>query len=107
MNGTQVHRQLDLRCPLLVRADVDVGREYQSEPSGRGRSDALITSYALPFPVSSGAPGQYGISSRREFGTGRVFYTALAHNESAWELPEFQQHLLGMVRAMRWSCRIA
>jgi uncharacterized protein len=53
---------------------------------------------------NTGAPGHYGISWCREFGNGRVFYTALGHNESVWELPAFQQHLLG---GMAWAMRLA
>lgn len=53
---------------------------------------------------NTGAPGHYGISWCREFGQGRVFYTALGHNESVWQLPEFQQHLLG---GMTWAMRMA
>ena len=53
---------------------------------------------------NTGAPGHYGISWCREFGKGRVFYTALGHNESVWELPEFQQHLLG---GIGWAMRMS
>ena len=44
---------------------------------------------------NTGAPGNFPISWCREFGKGRVFYTALGHNEQVWQMPAFQQHLLG------------
>jgi hypothetical protein len=52
---------------------------------------------------NTGAPGHYGIAWCREFGKGRVFYTALGHNESVWQLPGFQQHLLG---GIAWAMRL-
>lgn len=53
---------------------------------------------------NSGAPGHFGISWCREFGRGRVFYTAFGHNEEVWQMPEFQQHLLG---GIGWALRLA
>lgn len=53
---------------------------------------------------NTGAPGHHGISWCREFGRGRVFYTALGHNEHVWEMPDFQQHLLG---GIGWALRLA
>jgi len=44
------------------------------------------------------APGHYPISWCREFGAGKVFYTSLGHNEYVWEMPEYQQHILGGIR---------
>ncbi|MEO6279591.1 ThuA domain-containing protein [Roseateles sp.] len=50
---------------------------------------------ALDRHPNTGAPGNFPISWSREFGKGRVFYTALGHNEAVWRMPAFQQHLLG------------
>jgi uncharacterized protein len=44
---------------------------------------------------NSGSPGSFPISWCRDFGKGRVFYTALGHNEQLWQMPAFQQHVLG------------
>ena len=44
---------------------------------------------------NTGAPGHFPISWSRQHGKGRVFYTALGHNESVWRLPAFQSHVLG------------
>ncbi|MBW8845436.1 MAG: ThuA domain-containing protein [Burkholderiales bacterium] len=40
-------------------------------------------------------PGHFPISWCRDFGKGRVFYTALGHNEHVWLMPAFQSHVLG------------
>lgn len=58
---------------------------------------------ALDRHPNSGAPGNFPISWAREFGKGRVFYTALGHNESVWRMPAFQQHLLG---GIEWALRV-
>ncbi len=43
-------------------------------------------------------PGHYPISWCRDFGTGKVFYTSLGHNEFVWEMPEYQTHILGGIK---------
>jgi uncharacterized protein len=43
----------------------------------------------------SGAPGYYPISWCKNYGAGKVFYTALGHGEDVWESPDYQAHLLG------------
>ena len=62
-------------------------------------------------------PGHYPLAWRRDYGQGRVFYTALGHREDLWDAdpalknrknsPEtslaFQQHLLG---GIRWALGI-
>lgn len=40
----------------------------------------------------------YALSWVRDFGTGRVFYTALGHREEVWNDPMYQQHLLGGIK---------
>lgn len=52
---------------------------------------------------NSNEPGSFPVSWCREFGKGRVFYTSLGHNEYVWEMPEFQQHLLG---GIEWALRL-
>jgi type 1 glutamine amidotransferase len=51
---------------------------------------------------NTGEPGLYPISWCREFGKGRVFYTALGHNDYVWEMPAFQRHLLG---GIEWALK--
>lgn len=48
-------------------------------------------------------PGHFPISWCRDFGKGRVFYTALGHNEHVWLMPAFQGHLRG---GIEWALRL-
>jgi type 1 glutamine amidotransferase len=43
-------------------------------------------------------PGVYPMSWCKEYGTGKVFYTSLGHNEFVWESPEYQKHILGGIK---------
>lgn len=40
----------------------------------------------------------FALAWTREFGRGRMFYTALGHEEEVWRDPRFQQHLVGGIR---------
>jgi type 1 glutamine amidotransferase len=44
---------------------------------------------------NTGEPGYYPIAWSRDFGKGRVFYTALGHREDVIESDWYRQHLLG------------
>ena len=37
----------------------------------------------------TGAPGHYGVSWCKEYGSGRVFYTSLGHREDLWDPTDF------------------
>ena len=52
---------------------------------------------------NTGAAGNFPISWTREEGKGRVFYTALGHNEVVWRMPAFQRHVLG---GIEWALRL-
>jgi len=43
-------------------------------------------------------PGHYAVSWCKEFGTGKVFYTSLGHNEYVWQMPDYQKHILGGIK---------
>src|SRR6266850_3541641 len=43
-------------------------------------------------------PGHHPISWCKEFGKGRVFYTALGHNEFVWTREDYQKHILGGIK---------
>ena len=43
-------------------------------------------------------PGHYAVSWCKDFGTGKVFYTSLGHNEYVWAMPAYQKHLLGGIK---------
>jgi type 1 glutamine amidotransferase len=43
-------------------------------------------------------PGHYAISWCKQFGKGKVFYTALGHNEFVWTRDDYQKHILGGIK---------
>lgn len=43
-------------------------------------------------------PGHYAVSWCKDFGTGKVFYTSLGHNEYVWQMPAYQKHILGGIK---------
>jgi uncharacterized protein len=47
-----------------------------------------------------GVPADLPLAWRKNYGTGRVFYSALGHREEVWQDPRYQQHLLG---GLRWA----
>lgn len=79
---------------LPMSWDLDGQKEeiYILKNFQQGRVRELIV---LDRHPNSGAPGSFPISWCRDFGNGRVFYTALGHNEQVWQMPAFQQHVLG------------
>jgi type 1 glutamine amidotransferase len=42
--------------------------------------------------------GDFALAWTKSYGKGRVFYTALGHEEFVWQDPRFQQHLLGGIK---------
>ena len=48
-------------------------------------------------------PYQVPVSWVREYGTGRVFYTNLGHNDATWKDKTFQSHLLN---GIRWALKM-
>jgi type 1 glutamine amidotransferase len=46
----------------------------------------------------AGQPGDLPLAWARNYGRGRVFYTALGHREDVWENSLYQQHILGGIR---------
>lgn len=59
---------------------------------------AVRSLLSLDKHPNDGTPGHYPISWCKMYGKGKVFYTSLGHNEYVWEMPEFQQHLVGGIR---------
>jgi type 1 glutamine amidotransferase len=52
----------------------------------------------------SGKPTDMLIAWSKNFGKGKVFYTALGHRKEVWESEPYQQHILG---AIRWATGLA
>ena len=52
---------------------------------------------------NAGKPGDYLLAWCRDYGKGRVFYTALGHRIDVWQNPAYQKHLLG---GIEWALRL-
>jgi uncharacterized protein len=75
---------------------------YRFSRSSRAGVHVLLSMDRIPNDGvgQPGAPADLLMAWRRDFGSGRVFYTALGHREEVWQDARFQQHLLG---ALRWA----
>jgi len=75
---------------------------YRFTGASRSGVHALLSMDRVPPDGvgDAGAPADLLMAWRKDFGRGRVFYTALGHREEVWQDARFQQHLLG---ALRWA----
>jgi uncharacterized protein len=75
---------------------------YRFSRSSRSSVHVLLSMDRVPNDGVgvAGAPADLLMAWRRDYGSGRVFYTALGHRDEVWQDPRFQQHLLG---ALRWA----
>lgn len=74
---------------------------YLMKNFDRARVHMLL---ALDKHPNTAAPGYYPLAWTREYGKGRVFYTALGHREDALEAAWFQAHLRG---GLEWALGVA
>ena len=75
---------------------------YRFTRSSRSTVHVLLSMDRVPADGvgTAGTPADLLMAWRREYGRGRVFYTALGHREEVWQDPRFQRHLLG---ALTWA----
>ena len=77
---------------------------YQFKDFSRSRVHVLLsldaTSVDLNKPAVHRTDKDFAVAWWRNYGKGRVFYTALGHRPEVWQDERFQQHLLG---AVRWA----
>ncbi|MCU0706522.1 MAG: ThuA domain-containing protein, partial [Fimbriiglobus sp.] len=80
------------------------GQEYRDEiyiftdePYSRDKLRIIISCEKGSFKEAkdSRKDGDYAISWCKEEGKGKVFYTALGHDEKVWKDEKFQAHLFG------------
>jgi type 1 glutamine amidotransferase len=78
---------------------------YRFTRSSRANVHVLLSMDRIPPDGvgDAGAPADLLMAWRKDYGRGRVFYTALGHREEVWQDPRFQQHLLG---ALRWILNV-
>jgi len=77
---------------------------YQFKDFSRSCAHVLLsldaTSVDLNKPAVHRTDKDFAVAWWRNYGKGRVFYTALGHRPEVWQDERFQQHLLG---AVRWA----
>ena len=77
---------------------------YQFKDFSRTRVHVLLSldasSVDLNKPAVHRRDKDFALAWWRNYGNGRVFYTALGHRPEVWQDERFQQHLLG---AVRWA----
>lgn len=75
---------------------------YQFRDWSRDKVHVLLTldpaSVDLTDPRVKRTDKDFALAWTRQFGSGRVFYTALGHEPAVWQDERFQQHLLGGIR---------
>ncbi|MFO0851185.1 MAG: ThuA domain-containing protein [Gemmataceae bacterium] len=85
------------------------GMEYKDEiyimmdqPYSRGKVNVILSAEPGSFTPKNGAraDGDYALAWSKEYGKGKVFYTAFGHDKKVWQDPRFQQHLLA---GMKWA----
>jgi len=77
---------------------------YQFKNFSRSRVHVLLSldvnSVDLNKPAVHRTDKDFALAWWRNYGKGRVFYTALGHRPEVWQDDRFQQHILG---AVRWA----
>ena len=77
---------------------------YMFTMSNRGAVTMLLSLDRHPLDglPQAGQPGDLPLAWAKDYGRGRVFYTALGHREDVWQSALYQQHILG---GIRWVLR--
>jgi uncharacterized protein len=73
---------------------------YSHSHFSRDQVHMLLSLDKLP---GTDQPGFVPIAWCKNYGQGKVFFTALGHEDAVWESPQFQKHLLG---GIRWALGI-
>jgi type 1 glutamine amidotransferase len=74
---------------------------YRFRLIGSGRQVLLSMDRNPPDGVGvAGEPSNLPLAWTKEFGTGRVFYTALGHQAEIWDDPRYRRHIL---EGIRWG----
>lgn len=80
---------------------------YQFKNFSRSRVRVLLSLDAGSVDLSKKdvrrADRDFALAWRRDYGRGRVFYTALGHRPEVWRDERFQRHLSG---GLRWAARL-
>ena len=68
---------------------------YMMKNFSRDKVHVLLSLDKAP---GSNRPGYFPIAWCKNYGAGKVFYTALGHEDAVWENPDYQLHLLGGIK---------
>lgn len=73
---------------------------YKFTTSNRGSVTMLLSLDRHPLDglPDAGQPADLPLAWAKNYGRGRVFYTALGHREDVWQNVSYQQHVLGGIR---------
>ena len=83
---------------------------FASQPYSRDKVNVILSAGkgSLNPPTKdpkqdySRPDGDYAISWSKEYGSGRVFYTSLGHQDKVWKDEKFQQHLFA---GLNWALK--
>lgn len=86
-----------LKTPYKVYDEI-----YEHKANDRTKVHALLSLDRHPDDghPEAGQPGDYLLAWCKDYGKGKVFYTALGHRDEVWESDQFKQHILG---ALKWA----
>lgn len=76
--------------------------QFQAQPYSRSKLNIILSCAPGSFDPKGLArqDADYALSWSKDYGTGKVFYTAFGHQQSVWKDPKFQTHLIA---GMKWA----
>ena len=86
-----------LKTPYKVYDEI-----YEHKENERSKVHVLLSLDRHPDDghAEAGQPEDFLLAWCKDYGKGKVFYTALGHRDEVWESKEFQQHILG---GLKWA----
>ncbi len=88
-----------LARPFAITDEIYQFRNFRRDPL---RVLMTLDPASVDVTLGKRADGDYALAWTRDWGEGRVFYTALGHREEVWSDARFQGHLLA---GIEWALR--
>ena len=85
--------------PFVLTDEIYQFRNFRRHPV---RVLATLDPASVDVALGKRADGDYALAWARDWGEGRVFYSALGHREEVWRNPDFQELLMG---GLHWAMR--
>jgi type 1 glutamine amidotransferase len=95
--------KLDPKFGVMSAAEKEALRNKAAKLEEAGKADAakkLLQQIEGKRPGVRRTDGDWALAWTREYGKGRVFYTALGHRAEVWNDPRFQEHVIGGLKYM-------